>query len=817
MFEWLIVGAIALLGGQQSSSTRLASTLGTSQPIRPVKTFDEKKRDWREQWEPTVDRTKWIPKSTASRIMAQFPPPRGGLIFFGAPYEQALRDEFEAHNQRFLEAQAGRLQAFFSSVEKNPLTAEQIAACVCMDDNVQVVAAAGSGKTATLVAKAAYLVREGLAKPDQIAILTFNSAAAKELRERIASRLPTNENDKQVTALTFHAFGMEVIAKATGKKPSLAPWVEAPGQDVEMMARIARELASIDPRFNDDWNLFRTVYARDSGGSTDETGDALKTANGERVKSKEERLIADWLFYHSVPYVYEQPYQFDTADERHRQYKPDFYYPSISLYHEHFALNANGMAPSHFEGDYLEGVRWKRDLHRERGTDLFETTSAEIKSGSAIPKLRAELANRGVELRFDPNRESVGWPPLSDLDLAKTLRVFQQHAKANGLTMGDLRRAAEGGAIGGERSRSSLFLTLYERVSTEWEKRLAETESVDFEDLLLVAAEQLESGLFHSPYAVVMADEFQDSSSARVRLLKALTRAHHDPVHLCVVGDDWQGINRFAGADISVMATFERQFEHSTRLTLSETFRFPQELCEISSEFVQANPVQLKKTVSTRNTYKKPLHLYGYLNPAAVDGHLEGQLRQMQEYVLSGALAPSGPDRLSVLILGRYRNDQPRNLARWQSAFGEQLNIGFKTVHGSKGLEADYVMLVNLAGGKRGFPSQIEDDPVLQLAMPSPDNFPFAEERRLFYVALTRAKRQLRIYTSLSQPSRFASELAENDRFTITPIDAEEMCPKCGSGALVVRQGPFGRFEACSTWPECDFKQKALQDKAPLS
>jgi DNA helicase-4 len=814
VFEWLIVGAIALLGGQQSSSTRLASTLGTSPPITPIKTFDEKKREWREQWEPTVDRTKWIPKSTAARILAQLPPPQSRL-FFGQPFQQALRDDFEAHNKSFLEAQSGRLRAFFESVERNPLTAEQIAACVCMDDNVQVVAAAGSGKTATLVAKAAYLVQEGLGKPDQIIVLTFNAAAARELRERIASRLPTNENDKQVTALTFHAFGMEIIGKAAGKKPSLAPWVETPGQDVEMMAQLARDLASVDPRFNDDWNLFRTVYARDSGGSTDDSGDALKTANGDRVKSKEERLIADWLFYHSVPYLYEQPYQFDTADERHRQYRPDFFYPSISLYHEHFALNAIGMAPSHFEGDYLGGVRWKRDLHRERGTDLFETTSAEIKSGSAIPKLRAELANRGAELRFNPNREGLGSPPLSDLDLAKTLRVFQQHAKSNGLSLADLRRTAEAGAVGGERSRSTLFLALYERVSAEWEKRLSATQSLDFEDLLLAAVGHLESGSFRSPYSVVMADEFQDSSSARVRLLKALTRAHHDPMHLCVVGDDWQGINRFAGADISVMATFERHFEHSTRLTLSETFRFPQELCDISSEFVQANPAQLKKTVSTRNSYKTPLHLYGYLNPAAVEGHLQDQLRQMQEYVLSGALTPSGPDRLSVLILGRYRNDQPRNLARWQSTFGEQLNIGFKTVHGSKGLEADYVMLVNLAGGKRGFPSQIEDDPVLQLAMPSPDTFPFAEERRLFYVALTRAKRQLRIYTSLSQPSRFASELAQNDGLTITPIDAEEMCPKCGSGALVIRYGPFGHFEACSTWPECDFKQKAVQDKAP--
>ena len=128
---------------------------------------------------------------------------------------------------------------------------------------------------------------------------------------------------------------------------------------------------------------------------------------------------------------------------------------------------------------------------------------------------------------------------------------------------------------------------------------------------------------------------------------------------------------------------------------------------------------------------------------AAVE-HLADQLDQMHGYARTCRLKLSAGGKINVLLLGRYRRDQPSDLPTWQDRYGDLLDIGFKTVHGSKGLEADYVMLLNMVEGAHGFPSQIEDDPVLQIPMPAPDPFPMAEERRLFYVALTRARRQIR-------------------------------------------------------------------------
>ena len=128
-------------------------------------------------------------------------------------------------------------------------------------------------------------------------------------------------------------------------------------------------------------------------------------------------------------------------------------------------------------------------------------------------------------------------------------------------------------------------------------------------------------------------------------------------------------------------------------------------------------------------------------------------------------------------------------------------------------MEADYVFVLNVVEGTRGFPSQIQDDPALQLAMPAPDPFPFAEERRLFYVAMTRARKQVRLYTTLGQPSRFLVELAKKKYIKIVPIDGEalEPCPECGCGVLQLRSGRYGDFYGCSRFPACTFKRKVDQ------
>jgi len=771
-----------------------------------------------------VDRKRWIPRGAVSRLLAkhsapEWPGKTWKQLTTDTSPEATVRKAVEEHNEQHLAQQRTALKRFFDTVEKNPLTDEQIHACVCMDESVMVVAAAGSGKTSTMVAKTGYALHEGLATPDQILLLAFNRATADEVGERIAEQLGGVPGVDQVRSSTFHAFGTDVIAKATGKKPSLAPWVDPdqPGADIRETADIIQTLSTQDSTFKRDWDLFRTIYARDIGkwGQRQEWDAYVEgkrgflTAKGDIVKSKEERVIADWLFYNGVAYEYERPYEHETANELHRQYSPDFYYPDAQLYHEHFALNERGEAPQHFK-NYLQGVEWKRQIHAEKGTAFIETTSHGLMTGESIKMLEQALIERGVKPAFDPDRTFVGLQPVHARDLARSFRVFQQHVKNNGLSHRQLHAALETQSLDGYAARLRMYLTLYERIAAEWERRLRDGKVIDFEDMLIQAAEYVESGQFKSPYTIILADEFQDSSRARIRLLKALAKNPPIQTHLCVVGDDWQGINRFAGSDISVMAEFEKTFEHATRLSLNTTFRCPQDLCDVSSEFIQANPAQIAKTVKTTNPLTKtPLQAFGLERKASIPAHVESQLAEMHRYALAGKLEPAKGTHITVMLLGRYRDDEPPALSEWKSRFGDRLKIEYKTAHGSKGLEAEYVFVLNVLEGSRGFPNQMEDDPALQLAMPAPDPFPFAEERRLFYVAMTRARKQVRFYTTLAQPSQFLVELVKNEHLEIEPVDGAplEPCPQCGNGVLLLRPGRFGSFHGCSRFPACDFKR----------
>ncbi|MFK3844752.1 UvrD-helicase domain-containing protein [Stenotrophomonas sp. NPDC078853] len=789
-------------------------------------TFDAAYREWIDaatRYAGTGS-VRWIPKGTASRFLASNPAPKHQT----KSWKQAvgddsplttLRSQFDKANTQHAILVRLKRGDFFAKVEKNPLTEEQIHACICMDDAVMVVAAAGSGKTSTMVAKTGYALHQGLATPEQILLLAFNKATAEEVGQRIAEQLKGVPQVEKVRSNTFHAFGTDVIAKATGKKPSLAPWVDPsnPGGDVREVGDIIRTLSEQDKAFKRDWDLFRVVYARDVGKWNEpDVPDAyangvrgFRTARGEVVKSKEERTIANWLFYNGVRYVYEQPYEHDTATTHHRQYFPDFYYPEGKLYHEHFALNDRGQAPKHF-GDYLDGVKWKRKIHKEKGTALFETTSHGLMTGEAIPALEQTLIQYGIQPVFDPNREATGLAPVHEQDLARSFRVFQQHVKNNGLTHRNLVDALAAQSEDGFGARLRLYLAIYERIAAEWEKRLKSGGFIDFEDMLILAAGHVESGAYKSPYTLILADEFQDSSRARIRLLKALSGQTSPPAHLCVVGDDWQGINRFAGSDITVMTEFEKTFDHATRLSLTTTFRCPQDLCDVSSQFVQANPAQIKKKVKTTNPLTKtPMLAYGFADQANIAPYVEKQLAHMHQLLVDGKLTPAKGTRMTVMLLGRYRNDEPAALKAWQRKFAERLSIEYRTAHGSKGLEAEYVFVLNVVQGTMGFPSQIQDDPALQLAMPVPDPYPYAEERRLFYVAMTRARKQVRFYTVLGQPSQFLVELGKKNGLEIQPIDGDalETCPRCSAGVLTQRDSRFGPFLACSRFPACDYKR----------
>lgn len=445
-----------------------------------------------------------------------------------ALWKRSFPDVCDGINQRHLAQALAQSRDFFDTVEKSPLTPEQAHAVVCLDNRVLLVASAGSGKTSTMVAKAGYALKNGYFAADQMLLLAFNNDAATELRERLQSRLgPLGLHADKLVAKTFHAFGLEVVGLATGKRPSLAPWVET-GKDVEALLEIVDALKHTDPLFRTNWDLFRMVLGQDlpAFGMEQDAPDAwdstsrrggFRTLNNEVVKSQGEALLANWLLYNGVAYVYEAPYPHDTADPTHVQYRPDFYLPGADAYLEHWALDRNGAPPPEFVG-YQAGMTWKRNVHAQHGTRLLETTMAQLWSGEAFRYLAGELPKLGVTLDPNPDREVPGRKPIENPRLARTFRSFLTHAKSNRLTLAELRARLEAGSAGDFRFRHEMFLGLFEPLWQAWEARLRVDHCIDFEDMLNLAADCIEQGRWTSPYRMVMVDEFQDASQARARL-----------------------------------------------------------------------------------------------------------------------------------------------------------------------------------------------------------------------------------------------------------------------------------------------------------
>lgn len=706
--------------------------------------------------------------------------------------------------------------SFFDGVESRPLTEEQMRAVVTFDNRVQVVAAAGSGKTSVMVARAAYAVMQGLVAPDRILLLAFNRDAADELKRRVHARFAAvGLRSEGVRATTFHAFGLSTIAAATGRKPRPALWLEG-GQDVEHICRIADELRERSKAFAYRWDLFRLLYARTAGSPAEGELDGwdaatrtagFRTANGEVVKSQGERLIADFLFYSGVTYEYERAYPHDTVDVRHSQYRPDFYYPQADLWHEHWALDVDGNPPREFDG-YAESMRWKRELHAHHGTSLLETTWAEVMSPSGLDSLGRSLEDRGLTLDWNPDRTGRE-KPFSHEDLARLIRSFMTHVKSNSLSRSELEARLEQRIAPAGRHRARLFLELYVAVSREWDEQLRREEFVDFEDMLVSAAEHLETGQARRQYDLVLVDELQDVSQARARVVRALV--DEPGKYLLAVGDDWQSINRFAGADLSVMTRFHEWFGEGPNLRLETTFRSPQTLCDAASSFVSKNPRQLRKSV--RSAQAEPGNRIRLVR-VALREQLTGAVRRELLRIAEVAGTDSGARPVTVDVLGRYRFD--RDLVPPVRVPG--LTVTFRTAHSSKGLEADYVLLPNVTRGTHGFPSGVHDDPVLGLAMVEADSYPDAEERRLFYVALTRARREVTLVTVVGLESPFVAELLDDGLLDVVSSEGvapPETCPECGRGLLVPRQGRFGPFHGCSTFPSCRFTRKIAAGGRP--
>jgi DNA helicase-4 len=750
----------------------------------------------------------------------------------GLPGAAHLAEFTASENAALVQALLKEDKEFFDTAEKNPLTEEQRLAAATFAPRVLVVAAAGSGKTSVLTVKGAYALKKGFFAPNEILLLAFNTKAAEELKERLTGVCRKNRcaGAAGVTCSTFHAFCLSVIGEATGRKPRVASFLEQ-NKAIEVLSGILKEKLK-SPVYKGRFRLFMAVYGISGpscGAASGSHEESFETRAGLFVKSRAEQNLADWLTFCGIDFRYEERYPFPTADKAHSQYLPDFCFPEKNVWLELWAIGDDEPEPAKFRG-YQEQKAWKRNVHREHGTTLLEVTAREVHDGSAFKKLAAAFKTLGIRGRRkeEPEAEQSEYHGA----FLSVLRTFQVQAYSNDYSVAKLRaRIAENSDKFGY--RESLFLDLYEPLEKEWRRLLDANNETDFERMMLDAARIIESGRWKSPYRLVMVDEFQDTSRVRARVLKGLLKT--PGTRLFAVGDDWQSINRFAGADTSVMTRFSENFaspgeffrlseEAPHTLLLSHTFRCNQSLCNVSSRFVTQNPEQIKKSVKSFTPKSTPS-----VRVLELSSEVDIFDAVKQELAVLESLGPGeNGERRTVAVLGRYRQDEQY---RPSGAAYPSLSITFSTIHRAKGLEYDHVIIPRVYDGKYyNFPCRIADDPLLDLAMPSPEEFPFAEERRLFYVALTRARHSASVIAV--GDAAFARELLSPFKGCsvlkvafIKPKEEEASpqpqrrsakksrstalrCPECGS-FLVVRRNrrDNSEFLGCQGYPRCRYTQ----------
>ena len=294
--------------------------------------------------------------------------------------------------------------------------------------------------------------------------------------------------------------------------------------------------------------------------------------------------------------------------------------------------------------------------------------------------------------------------------------------------------------------RYSEDLTLIRYFLIEYKLFLKNENAIDFDDMVIAARQCVLDELFSANWKYILVDEFQDISPIRAEFLKTLLASKVNS-QLFAVGDDWQSIYRFNGGDIRYVTQFAEHFGEATTTQLDKTFRYSQALLNLSCEFVCRNPKQLTKSIySLNNSRLPPVKTIHY-----------AQLMQGVSEAL-GYIASMAPVNASLLLLARNHATLlgDHTLSAIQQHY-QQLSINQMTFHASKGKEADYTLLMGL--DSQSLPSRVKSPSILEALLPEPERFPDAEERRLFYVALTRAKKQVILLVPDKSPSEFIKEL----------------------------------------------------------
>ena len=534
-----------------------------------------------------------------------------------------------------------------------------------------------------------------------------------------------------------------------------------------------------------------------------------------------------------------------------KDYLPDFYLDDYNIYIEHFGLNRN--CENHLIGgksseEYVKEMEWKRKVHKKYGTTLIETFSYYQSENRLLTRLAEKLQAQGVEFNEIDYREVYRillenktikeWE-----DFIVLLKTFIELFKGNNYDETKFKEFYD--YVGGlkdsfSKDRTIAFLKIVEEIYNDYEAYLLKIKKIDFNDMINKASDCIVKNGLDLPYKYIIVDEYQDTSFTRYNLLRNICDSIG--AKIMVVGDDWQSIYSFSGCDVNIFTKFDNFFDVCETRYIEKTYRNSQQLIDASSNFVMKNPDQTRKELKSSKSLKYPIKLVNFDND--FDEILKFEL------IIKNIINQSTFKNKKILILGRNNKDIFNLLKNFnvENEYGKRkfeilgdedklrrnkfvkivyrespdVNIEYRTVHQSKGLECDNVILINLKNWKAGFPNKMVDDPVLNFVKRNGDSFSYAEERRLFYVALTRTKNNVYLLAPYFKSSMFVQELKTDANVELLNLEHNRLetlkniekngeryaiptklkCPVCKTGVVLLEsfwnKGKLNRVLKCS-------------------
>ena len=730
-------------------------------------------------------------------------------------YYEHTKENIDLHNNEFIEKHLKLEKQYLDEIliKDDPniiLDNEQRKVVLADEDYTLVIAGAGAGKTTTIEAKVKYLIEKQKVDSKRILIVSFTRKATRELEERC------KKLGLSVNIATFHGIANEIIKANEIEKHSIATgdvmftsikkFLLENANDEVFVKKILLFFASYLQIPQGEENLSTLINELNSNNCTTMRSDIRKkldefkekqesnrrTIKDEKVRSIEECRIANFLFINGIDYEYEPIYKYGF-EKTIKPYCPDFLIRQFDkeIYLEHFGISEDGKS-SRFNDEelslYKKHINEKVILHKMHGTKLIYTFSKYNDGKDTITHLKDELQKAGISFEYKNSKEIYEQliKNMEDKYFNKFIQlicVFIARFKTNNFNVSKF----DEWRVSLKDERSKLFVNICYQCYLAYMTELKRRNSIDFEDMINNASNLLDEKIVNGeklPYDYIFVDEYQDISLQRFDLCEKLSKCSN--AKIIAVGDDWQSIFRFSGAKIELFTKFEEMMGYANVIKIINTYRNSQELIDIAGGFVMANDNQIKKELKSNKSITEPILLMSY-NDIYEKNNVDKPMKRMCcaiEKSLDMIVKSNGEDS-SVLLIGRYGFEEIQ-LAKQKDYFTyfnghihsikyPKIKMTYLTAHSSKGLGYDNVIIVNGKDAILGFPSKIVDDPVMKLVVKDTENVDYAEERRLFYVALTRTKNRVFVITPIHRLSKFILEIKDN--FKNVVLDGEELEP----------------------------------------